>query len=828
MKMNLQSKNINYSDLNIIAKLIAGKDAKICVFDPNGKVVWDTKESNSDNSRGKQLLFNLGEALVRFKSYELSDFDFVIDFNALSELNNDAFKTEKLNLIQAPNGTVRYMFQAEDKSYSFLDFLPIPSLRSRIIKKGLQLTLKLGLKKLIAKNIHISYQEQPKYKSLAEGIDYDHFSIFLGTPGFWRKPVMQLIKNQKAIQYLKIGITPQTYDLVEKERFNLRMIKGYQLNQISIPKINSIKSNGILSLKAIPLKDKKQINRFSNHHFLCIKELMLKSMRMEKLSRTPFFEEILDQMYDLRITANPNQDIKKLLFQLSDLKSTIQKDKYCYTSLAHGDLTPWNTALVSNSMYVFDWEMALTGAPLLYDVFNFIYQSEILVNRSGIKGVEREIQKLQEDEEFVDFIARFNIDIAANHKLYLLHMVSKNLSLMTRQSQISQDQKLLIENWKIALSKYQDAKQIANIDLLEARKVFLMDFQTYLSDVDYAALKFFLPNFRELPIQSDLDLAISEEGLKHSIEFIGNHVLVKSSKLIEKSFMSTIKIHFVNGAYLCIDFITDFTRKGIRYLDCETLLDLAVVQGGVKRASLWSDISYIQLFYTLNKSGIPLKYQHYLIEKLNTSAKRKTYLEYLKETLTLEFEELLNSFEYSKEKHIRIKKSIQKKHNLGSFGKLRGKVSYLRDFWVDLVQNKGFMLTFSGVDGAGKTTIITEVKERLENKYRKEVVLLRHRPGILPILSAIKHGSAAKAEQKAGENIPRQGKNNNIVSSLFRFSYYYFDYLIGQIYVYFKYILRGKVVIYDRYYFDFINDAKRSNIRMNRNIIKKLFAFFLL
>jgi len=52
------------------------------------------------------------------------------------------------------------------------------------------------------------------------------------------------------------------------------------------------------------------------------------------------------------------------------------------------------------------------------------------------------------------------------------------------------------------------------------------------------------------------------------------------------------------------------------------------------------------------------------------------------------------------------------------------------------------------------------------------------------------------------------------LSSLARFAYYLTDFLIGQWIVYFKYTLRGKVVLFDRYYFDFIVDGRRSNIHL--------------
>jgi thymidylate kinase len=50
---------------------------------------------------------------------------------------------------------------------------------------------------------------------------------------------------------------------------------------------------------------------------------------------------------------------------------------------------------------------------------------------------------------------------------------------------------------------------------------------------------------------------------------------------------------------------------------------------------------------------------------------------------------------------------------------------------------------------------------------------------------------------------------------------------LGQFVIYFKYILTGKIVIYDRYYFDFINDGKRSNIVLPKFITSAGYTFLL-
>jgi thymidylate kinase len=137
----------------------------------------------------------------------------------------------------------------------------------------------------------------------------------------------------------------------------------------------------------------------------------------------------------------------------------------------------------------------------------------------------------------------------------------------------------------------------------------------------------------------------------------------------------------------------------------------------------------------------------------------------------------------------------------------------------DLTENKGIVITFSGVDGAGKSTILENTRRILHDKYRKKVVVLRHRPSLLPILSAWKYGKK-NAEQKAANSLPRQGNNDSSAGSFFRFCYYYSDYLLGQFYVNMRYVRRGYTVLYDRYYFDFIVDARRSNIKLPKGMLK--------
>ena len=174
------------------------------------------------------------------------------------------------------------------------------------------------------------------------------------------------------------------------------------------------------------------------------------------------------------------------------------------------------------------------------------------------------------------------------------------------------------------------------------------------------------------------------------------------------------------------------------------------------------------------------------------------------------------------------KKIIQKIHEHSDNHKVLRSLNFLRyltDVFRDMIHNRGIVVTFSGVDGAGKSTLLESVRDNLQMKYRQRVKVLRHRPSLLPILSSIHYGKK-RAEIRTTNQLPRQGSNTSKLSSLIRFLYYYLDYLFGQFYIYFKYTLRGYIVLYDRYYFDFIIDSKRSNIVLPKSFLR-LFYYFL-
>jgi len=339
------------------------------------------------------------------------------------------------------------------------------------------------------------------------------------------------------------------------------------------------------------------------------------------------------------------------------------------------------------------------------------------------------------------------------------------------------------------------------------------DIFDYLQHREYAAIKFPNGSPENLSEYSDIDLCIKKEDLSGILKYLKQHPLSLQTHVIKKSFMTSIQIFLKNKTLLSIDLVWSIKRKSITMLDASQIIENAYINKyHIKQMELLDMVRYIGLFYGLNDTKIPSKFKAYqqILENRKVALDKLLYCNYIDNTVR------------KKE----LVKCLSSKPENSLINRTLSKFNYYLDTVRQLVFSKGLVITFSGVDGAGKSTIIENVKYEIEKKLRKPVKVLRHRPSLLPILSAWTKGKI-KAEQDAAGRLPRKGTNKSFISSFLRFSYYYTDYLFGQFYVYFRYTCRGYVVLYDRYYFDFINDGKRSNIQLSKKIIKAGYNFLL-
>ena len=84
-------------------------------------------------------------------------------------------------------------------------------------------------------------------------------------------------------------------------------------------------------------------------------------------------------------------------------------------------------------LYILDWEMSSENFPIFFDLFHYVFQAEILLNRSDY-GIIKEKIVLVLMEDFTSRITNsFNVDINQHFIFYLIFNITKYLNLYVEQ-----------------------------------------------------------------------------------------------------------------------------------------------------------------------------------------------------------------------------------------------------------------------------------------------------------------------------------------------------------------------------------------------------------
>ncbi len=355
------------------------------------------------------------------------------------------------------------------------------------------------------------------------------------------------------------------------------------------------------------------------------------------------------------------------------------------------------------------------------------------------------------------------------------------------------------------------------------RSAFVRRLLQALSEGRYALLKFTSASLDEIEPSSDVDVLVERERVDALLRWMQKDPAVERLRPLRRSFMVMVRVFLRDGGYVQIDLIHAFARKSLQYLDAAAMLaGVRPSPGeGLSIPSLQEDFAYPFLFSLLNRASLPQKHRRHF-DGLDPAGRAKL-LEGLNRTYGLEATSLSDLFTYSPARRRKVLRALRARPENRMLRRARRFVEYARD---TVSRERGLVITFSGVDGGGKSTVLEAVRAELEQRYRQTVRVLRHRPSLLPILSAFVHGKKG-AEERSTSKLPRTGTNRSTAGSLLRFSYYLLDYGIGQFVVYLRHTSRGEVVLYDRYYFDFIVDPRRTNLQLEAGFTRFFYRFLL-
>ncbi len=724
--------------------------------------------ASSENERLHSEV-KLDTTINSFKEDKNFDIELLKAFGLIRKSSSKSILT--FHCIYNSDGTTRWLWSANASQPNFIHFYNQGNFKSKLFVLAAKFSFKLGLGRFFKQGI-------------IQVADFEYcdpsnriWAVFTGTVGPNRKAILRTIDENGNVVFDKFPFTEIAKQNLGNENKALSNLKASSAERFfdypfSINKNNSSNFSQTSlkgeSAKSVPLVSQLDVSSFV--------EWVSSGLN----NTSPTIETF---------SLNPKKFNPEFIVDFTKLQSFCLSNPLFHSAPVHGDFTPWNCRMLGKRLQILDWEMYQEQGIPLEDLFHYVYQQAILVERISFAQIRSRIQEMLAIPTVDSFLKSNQIHPALIEMHYLNRVCSYYLNVYSNQEKWHTQVNWLLETWA------QSIQYLLAVQNEEVRKSVLIDFQKEISSFEYALLKFNLPDLSYTPINSDIDLCTTRADAQKMIDFFKQHSWVKHVVIKNLIKMLQVEVILLDGSRIDLDFIFQFKRNHIEYLDASKVLKNRIIShNGISNASPESNREYVLLFYTLNGALIP---QKHLIWTHNQPDK-------------IEQKKLIQSV-------------LNRPENSG-FSKIKNRIRY----WTEILQNmrseKGFLITFSGVDGAGKSTIIDAVKTELEKKHRRRVIVIRHRPSILPIISALKYGKKG-AEERSVSTLPRQGQNSSKISSLIRFAYYLCDYIFGQWFIYFRYVRKNTIVLYDRYYFDFINDSRRSNIALNPKFTEKFYPF---
>ena len=356
------------------------------------------------------------------------------------------------------DGSLRWVYPESLKSPTFLNFFNQSSLRSKSIKVLISIlfyrNLYLGK---FAKNTRlvIDVSEDSILRDLVNRNPDLNYSIFLGTVGENRKVIIEVNDNISSLSFIKIGVSDASKYLVKNEHKKLELLGEIETKSFSVPSIIGYRG-GVLEISNINTDGAYQSNKFLPIHFEALKELYRiggsNNLYDNLILKCAIQEEIVNLENLCSLGGHNNAiDLEKLLPKLKGINELLQGDYLFACSMSHGDFTPWNMYVKHDGLGIIDWELSDDQVPLFFDVFHFIFQSEVLLNRASYCSVKEEIYATLDCVAAKAMRVSFNIDINLHFIFYLLFNITRYLSLYAKQATPHDQIYWMVSVWENAL-----------------------------------------------------------------------------------------------------------------------------------------------------------------------------------------------------------------------------------------------------------------------------------------------------------------------------------------------------------------------------------------
>ena len=360
------------------------------------------------------------------------------------------FGTSQFDFINNTDGTIRWMYNHLHKRPIFLNLYNTSNWKGQLFKTVFKTGFKIGAKNWLKSG---AFWITAANELFLNTINHKgQYAIFTGTVGANRKAVVSFEQGQKATRFLKMPLTKSANTLVANELDYLQELQGYKLRKMITPKPKKIGTN--LMVSNVRPEHPINNNDLKGRHLAALYELYEHTVTPAKLKELPTW---LDIQEDLALLENatiindlPKEKINRIKQLLNQLAEQLSTNDFVPTSIAHGDLTPWNSYLTDKALHVYDWELA-ERLPLFYDAFHYIFQTSILVKRLPFRAIERQIEAFAKMSIVERMIGEFELNFKQVYQFYLLRNTAYYVRRYVSQPHLHTQAHWLVDTWLKAL-----------------------------------------------------------------------------------------------------------------------------------------------------------------------------------------------------------------------------------------------------------------------------------------------------------------------------------------------------------------------------------------
>jgi len=354
-----------------------------------------------------------------------------------------------------------------------------------------------------------------------------------------------------------------------------------------------------------------------------------------------------------------------------------------------------------------------------------------------------------------------------------------------------------------------------------------------------AARHVFLRGYRafpSVPAGSDVDLLVHpadrnavEAAFREAAKREGFHIWQRfRSGFITRLYAYTFDDER-GHVFFDIDLHTSEASYGIPYLDAESLLALAVDEGGPRHLPASVEALVNALGHLFMGGQLPEKYR----TAWQASGPEAHASELLATLLGSEDSQaVLDSLNTARDKEPQVDG-----RGLGAHARrkmlvrhpIRSILGFATFAFGERVKPwfspRGRFLIFAGTDGSGKTTLVRELLAKIGPRFRDGAVEEHHlRPGVIPQISSLFHGGKP-AYSIEDMSDPHRSTPSGFVGSALRTMYYWVDYFVGYPMRILPRRRRNSLIVYDRWFYDHVVDPRRFRIALGHPLPAMLKRF---